>query len=605
MLSRRAPGRASLLPLLATALIVFGACSAAATPAPTAAPATPAPTAAPATPAPVGGTGGVVPGDSRFATGPDGGTITVAYVGPCCVGVDNNNPMSEGGDYEWTHLIYEHLNTNSVNPITVDKNPFGGAYSGDLVPELADSWEVSSDHLTWTFHLHPGIKWTDGTDFTSADVKYSFELCLDPKVGACYPGGSFGSVITGGGDVKDGKTQELTGVQAPDALTVTIQTDTPQALIPFLVQDLFIVQKASVSKIAREEMAKTPYWSTPGQVIGTGPFIVSAYTPGQSMEVVRNINYWRGKPHLDGIIRKEFKDAATALLAFDKGEVDVTYVEAGEVERELTSTIGTILPGPSGVDRDLTLNPNKIKDFADKRVRQAFLYAIDRASILKNVYHIEDAGLNCLYLNPAFNPDDVAKYPYDPEKAKALLAEAGVDPASWGEIVFDTYYGDQDTLDAMTVIQQNLADVGIKVKIQQMDSASWSDRYYGKGSAPGESVMSMIGGDGGGAAAAYGNGTLNSANAYPKGGNGWNGYHWVIPELDKALEAVLNEFDPVARVGLIQNVCRIDAVEQPYLNLWATTRYWFVNNRVGNFVNSPGPGMGNYYKAAEQWFIRP
>ena len=132
-------------------------------------------------------------------------------------------------------------------------------------------------------------------------------------------------------------------------------------------------------------------------------------------------------------------------------------------------------------------------------MRQAIRYAIDRVSILQNIYHIPDpTPLNCIYLNPDFNPPDVATYTYDPAKAKQLLADAGVDPATWGEIVFDTYYQDQGSLAAMTAIQANLADVGIKVKIQQMDSASWTDRYYGKGNAAdGTSQMSMIGGDGG------------------------------------------------------------------------------------------------------------
>ena len=81
----------------------------------------------------------------------------------------------------------------------------------------------------------------------------------------------------------------------------------------------------------------------------------------------------------------------------------------------------------------------------------------------------------------------------------------------------------------MTAIQANLADVGIKVKIQPMDSASWSDRYYGKGTATGPSEMSMIGADGGYPAGGYGANSLHSASAYPKGGNGWNGYHWSNP----------------------------------------------------------------------------
>ena len=205
----------------------------------------------------------------------------------------------------------------------------------------------------------------------------------------------------------------------------------------------------------------------------------------------------------------------SALIAFEAGEVDYTYVTADEVERAATITSGTVLPGPSGVNLDIVLNPLKNKDFADKRVRQAFLYAIDRKSILQNIYNIPEPTPPELHLStirPSIRRTS-RTYDYDPEKAKALLAEAGVDPASWGELDFDTYYGDQGSLDAMTAIQANLADVGIKVKIQQMDSASWSKKYYDDGA----STMSMIGGDGGGAAGGYGHGNLHSANAWPEG----------------------------------------------------------------------------------------
>ncbi len=238
--------------------------------------------------------------------------------------------------------------------------------------------------------------------------------------------------------------------------------------------DLYIVQKATVGAIPREEVQKSTIWSTPGKAIGTGPFKVTGYTPGQSEELSRFDEYHRAKPHLDRIIRREFKDAGSAILAFDKGEVDYTYLTADEVPREQSSTNGTILPGPSGVDLNLVLNPLKNKEWADPRVHQALLYAIDRNSILKNIYHIDDPHpLNCLYKDPTLNPPDVAVYDYNPDKAKQLLADAGIDPAKWGEVVFDTYYQDQGSLDAMTAIQSNLAD----------------DRHDGQDPADGQRVL--------------------------------------------------------------------------------------------------------------------
>ncbi len=603
-------GRAGL-PMLVVLSIILSACAgttASGSPASSAAP-TAATSAAPSAAesaatssepsAPAANLDAIKPGDPRLISGPDGGTFTGAFVGPCCVGVDNMNPMSAGGDYEFLHFIWEHLVTYTVVPTTVSTNPYSGQY-GPLAPELADTWEVSSDQLTWTFKLHPGVNWSDGTPLTSADVKFSFELCLNPKVGPCYPGGSMSS-IKGADAVKAGTTTDLTGVQAPDPGTVTITTTEPNALLPYNVMDLFILQQSSLKGIDPATMEKNDYFRTPGKAIGTGPFIVSAYSAGQSMELKRNDNYWRAKPHLDKIIRREFKDTASALIAFEAGEVDYTYVTADELEHAKSITSGTVLPGPSGVDLDIALNPLKNKDFADKRVRQAFLFAIDRKSILQNIYHIPDPTLlNCLFLDPALNPPDVAKYDFDPAKAKSLLADAGVDPSKWGELDFDTYYGDQGSLDAMTAIQANLADVGIKVKITQMDSAAWSKKFYDDGA----STMSMIGGDGGGAAGGYGIGTLSSKNAWPKGGNGWKGYSYKNEALDAALAAVGTEFDAAKRVTLLHEVCKIDAEEQPFINLWATTRYWFINNKVANFVSTPGPGMGNYYKGAETWFLR-
>jgi len=163
--------------------------------------------------------------------------------------------------------------------------------------------------------------------------------------------------------------------------------------------------RVTLDEIDPATMEKNDYFRTPGKAIGTGPFIVKAYSAGQSMELSRNDAYWRAKPHLDGIIRREFKDTTSALLAFEAGEVDYTYVTADEVERANGIPKSTVLPGPSGVDLDIVLNPLKNKDFADKRVRQAFLYAIDRKSILQNIYHIPDPVLlNCLYLDPTLNP---------------------------------------------------------------------------------------------------------------------------------------------------------------------------------------------------------
>ena len=97
--------------------------------------------------------------------------MTGAWVGPCCVGVDNVNPLKAGDDYHWLNKIYSHLVTYDVG------------YTG-LMGDLAEKWSVSEDNLTWTFNLRKA-KWHDGSDVTADDVAFSIELCLDPKAGGC------------------------------------------------------------------------------------------------------------------------------------------------------------------------------------------------------------------------------------------------------------------------------------------------------------------------------------------------------------------------------------------------------------------------------------
>lgn len=148
--------------------------------------------------------------------------------------------------------------------------------------------------------------------------------------------------------------------------------------------------------------------------------------------------------------------------------------------------------------------------------------------------------------------------------------------------------------------QANLAAIGVKVKIQQMDNPSWVKRFFDNGN----SEMSFAGGDGGSAVGGYGFIALHSSSKWPQSGNGWKGYVYSNPDLDKLLEEVRTAFDPAARTPLLQQICKIDAEEQPFVNLWATTRYWFIDNRIGNFVSTPGPAGGNYYQAAETWYVK-
>ncbi len=553
--------------ILATLL---SACSSpAVTPAPSAAPST-APSAA-VTEAP-----SVAPAS--------GGILTAAWIGPCCLDVDTNNPLSAGGDAHWWNKIYGRLVTYSVNDGRYDQ----------LIPELAESWSTSADGLTWTIKLRAGVKWHDGEPFTADDVKYSIERCLDPKSGGCSNAGTL-VPITGSKEFQDGAA-EVSGAKVVDPLTIELTTTAPSANLIDGFAETWMVPKHSLGQIANDKLKETDWWTT--KAIGTGPFKWKTYTPGQSIELARFDDYWRGAPKLDGIIRRQFKDPATALLAFEAGEIDFTYVTGDEVDRMRTSTIGTIFEGPSGVDNYIGFNRVKNPEFAPAAVRQAMLLSIDRKAIIDNIYGGRAQLVPCLYGLPSLT-GDVTAQGYDPAAAKALLDGAGVTMKP--EYVFDTYYNDPLSANVMTAIQQNWKDnLGITVKLQPMDGATWTARYYDKG----ESDISFAGaanGPTGQRAFTY----FHSSAVWPTGGNGFKGYFYKNPELDAALQSAGAEFDKAKQGALYAQACKIMHDDLPWLFMWQTVRYHIVSNKLHNVILIPAAGGGSYYDAVETWTKTP
>ncbi|MCL4863013.1 MAG: ABC transporter substrate-binding protein [Caldilineaceae bacterium] len=548
----------ALFGLLLVFSLIVGACA-------------PAP-AAPAAPAAADTT---APAAEAAPAAPSGENVMVgAWVGPCCNPIELANPLSAGGGYHWFNKIWSHLVTYNVE------------YS-EIIPDLAESWSVSDDSLTWTFNLRPGVTWHDGSPFTAEDVIFSIEACLDPAT-TCWQSGPL-SVVVGAQAYIDGSADSVTGLVAVDETTLTITTSGPTAPLLDILAETWIIHKASMQDIPRDQFETTDYWRT--TAIGTGPFKLSQFVDGQYIETVRFDDYWRGAPKLDKLIRRDFRDPATALLAFDAGEIDFTYLTADEVERESQNPNAVIIPGPSQVDNAINLNPEFHPAFGDPKFRQAILYAIDRKSIIDNIYKGAAEPVPCLYGNPQYYPDDIEQYDYNPERARELLAEIGLDPASLGTVILDTYYNDQLSADVMTVMQANLADIGLTVDLMPMDGASWTSRYYDQK----ESQMSFTGGANGA--------DPNRAYQYFYSTSPGNNYKYNNPELDRLLDEGRMEMDPARRTEIYQEACRVLGHDQPWVFLWQTVRYGIVSTRIANFQFTPAAGGGSYYDQAELWEI--
>lgn len=555
-----------VMALLVVFSLLFAAC-AAPPPAAESGSAAAAPTTAPAE-APAEAAAGDAPAS-------DANTMIGAWVGPCCNPIDFLNPLSAGGGYHWFTKIFSHLVTYNV------------AYS-EVVPELAESWSTSEDGQTWTFKLRQGVTFHDGGAFTANDVIFSIEICLDPLV-KCNKASEL-STIAGAKDFAEGKATSVSGLKAVDDLTLEITTDGPNAAILDTFAETWILSKASMEGVSHENLDQSEYWRT--KSVGTGPFKFVKFVEGQYIETAAFENYWRGKPKIERLIRREFKDPATALLAFDAGEIDFTYLTLDEVERQQGNANATVIPGPSQVDNAITLNPKAHPAFGDPKFKQAILYAIDRKSIIESIYKGAATAVPCLFGNPKYHPEGIEMYDYNPEKAKALLAEIGVDPATLPEFVMDTYYNDQLSADVMTVMQANLADIGIKISLMPLDGTAWNARYYEKL----ESQMTFLGGANGpdpNRAYQYFHSQSSASNIY-----GYNN-----PDLDALLENGRKETDPDKRTAIYQEVCTVLGHDLPWVFLWQTTRYGLISNRIANFQFTPAPGGGSYYDAAETWEI--
>ena len=516
-------------------------------------------------------------------------TLVAAWMGPCCEPLDWLTAW-DGDTEHWFDKIYSRLTTYEVDPATQGY--------GKLTGDLADSWEVSADGLTWTFHLHPGVTWHDGVPFTANDVAFSFDLALNPNKDLSAQHADPLQSVSGAKDVIAGTATHISGVKVIDDNTISVSFDKPNALFPDSISELFILPEHTVGKLDVATLKENDYWKT-GQ-IGTGPFMWKTYTPGQSIELAANPNYFKGAPKLAGIIRREFADPGAALLAFDNGEIDFTYLTADEVAREKDNANATVFPGPSGVDNVVQCNPILVTACANTDFRHALLAAIDRQSIIDNIYGGGAQAVPCLYGRPNLNAG-VTGTNFDPAAAKDLLAKSGVDVASLGELTFDTYYTDPLSLNVMTAIAQNWKDtLGLNVKIEQMaDSAAWTQRYY----KDGQSQLSFFGAANG-PPGERARGYFYSESAYPTGNNGWTGPNaWAYsnPKMDQLLDAGPTLSDQAAQDANYQAACQLMADDLPWLYLWQTVRYHVVSNKLHNVILIPAAGGGSYYDAVETW----
>ncbi len=337
--------------------------------------------------------------------------------------------------------------------------------SNTLAPALAVKWSVSPNGLVYTFHLRPNVKFQDGSAFTASDVYASMRRALDPKLGSPVALTYLGD-IAGAAEVSAGKTTTLTGVKVVNPSTVQITITKPKAYW----MDTLTYPTAYV--VSPKETAPPNHILSADEVMrgaGTGPFQVQSYQKDFKVTLTANKTYWDGPPRIAGIERPIIKDAGTRHAQYASGSIDILQYETqGDLQADLQDPAlkAQVQYFSRAATFYIGLNQKAFPAFKDVRVRQALAYATDK----EKIRHVALNDRNDLAQDilpegiPGYDPN-FRGIPYDPAKARVLLASAGY-PGGKGFPSIPMTYRESypDLAKTVDLLRQMWADnLGVKI----------------------------------------------------------------------------------------------------------------------------------------------
>lgn len=440
--------------------------------------------------------------------------------------------------------------TSQEIPRVVYNNVFEGLVkfdrTGAIVPGLAESYDVSADGLIWTFHLRQGVKFHDGSAFTAADVVAKFERARDPESGHTHP--EYYAAIE--------------DIAAPDDHTVVFTLSKPsRGLLYDLARPDSIIYPAAKADTQRS------------QPIGTGPFKFASYTEGSEVVLERNPDYYvAGVPYLDKAVFKIISDANTRFAALQAGDIDLTGVTS---EQYLVLGGSPDLKGTEGtMTTEITVAMNNTRPpFDDVRVRQAITMAIDKQAIVQGAMF----GLGTVigsHMSPSepYYIDLSNTYPYDPQRAKELLAEAGY--ADGLTIHFELPEPYVIERRSGEVVAQMLRDVGINVELSVVEWGTWIQRIF----LGGDYDMTIIG-----------HSEPRDINVYANPGYY---YHYDNPRIGELLGEAEAADSTAAETAAYQEIAKIIANDA--VNVWLFSPPYLVaarQNVYGFWQDQPTPAI--------------
>lgn len=492
-----------------------------------------------------------------------GGTLIYAMESEA----DVLDTQEAGGWVTWriNRHIYEPLIAQDLTRTDVAQPP--------LVPGLATSWETSPDGLAYTFKLREGVKFHDGTPWDADAAKFNIDRMTDKNF-QYYSARAAGFTYF--------QWQATKEVQIVDPMTIRVVQNRPFG--EFLNQQVqgtggpYMVSPTAIKTYGNDKIPEHP--------IGTGPYKFKERVPNEKITLERNPDYWGAQPYLDEIIWRPMPEPAARVNALKSGEVDLIAVPPPDAIDDLTGS-GFVLSIADGrkVPHIWYIHLN-MKDpiFQDVRVRQALQHAIDKEGMARSLLHdtaYRAEGLQApgnLSFDPAFK-----MYPYDVEKAKSLLADAGFPNGLDKELVFQTSTAGSGQLlpvPMMEWIQRDLAKVGVKIKIESYEWITYIG-MWAKGIPDGVHAMQFSWGQTSGYWLDF---TVNSANASP---NCCNIGSYKDPAVDTLLNQAFNELDDTRRAALYKQADALVMQDAAFIPVVNDRAPYVMANYVKGFVHAP------------------
>jgi peptide/nickel transport system substrate-binding protein len=453
-----------------------------------------------------------------------------------------DSPPNRGDPH--SGLSYQHVYTwealhDSLTSVDPDGKPVG---------RLAASWENKSPD-TWVFKLRPGIKFHSGQPFTADAIVSSVRYITsdDGKTQAAAVQGSL---------------RHLVSASKVDDLTVEVKTTGPSPILPWEIGALKIVDNKAWADLGRENFGKTPS--------GTGPFRVTSWD-NTKMEATRFMDGVR-KPKVAGLLIYFMPETATRVQAFQSGAVDIALGIGSDSRAAVQAAGGTINTGPAPSVSVLTFNQTKGGFTTDRRVRLAMNLAVDKSYTQTLL-----GGFGRPANQPAARTvngyqADIPPYAFDPERAKALLAEAGYKDGL--KVVAEIVTNNADLTNTYQHVAQNLSRVGVNMELRIISLPDLVARVNGAKQSEGEMHVFNYGSN-------PSIDMMRSINAFHscEAPRKWT----CLPEIEDTIKMVNTEFDPAKRAAGLRRIAQFYHEQAPAIWLYEQYELDAVSNKVRNY----------------------